>query len=92
MYEMLAFKEPFRGRVIRETFDNIVHVTPPSPREIRPERNIPESLVHIVFKALEKKNRRPIPHNLRNGGSSSQDTERSWLTDLAGDILKEIVE
>jgi eukaryotic-like serine/threonine-protein kinase len=55
MYEMLAFKEPFRGRVIRETFDNILHVTPPSPRELRPQRNIPESLVQIVFKALEKK-------------------------------------
>ncbi|GAB4137022.1 MAG: serine/threonine-protein kinase [Planctomycetaceae bacterium] len=55
LYEMLAFKEPFRGRVIRETFDNIIHENPTPPREVRPERNIPSSLEAIVFKAIEKK-------------------------------------
>lgn len=55
MYELLAFKEPFRGRVIQETFDNIIHNTPPSIRALRPEKNIPELLETIVFKALEKK-------------------------------------
>ena len=31
LYEAAALREPFRGRVIQETFDNIIHDTPPPP-------------------------------------------------------------
>ncbi len=54
LYELLAFKEPFRGRVIRETFDNIIHEPPIPPRTVRPNRGIPESLEQVVLKALAK--------------------------------------
>jgi len=55
MYEMLAFREPFRGRTIGETFDNIINEDPVPPREAAPERNIPESVEHIALKAMAKK-------------------------------------
>ncbi len=54
MYEMLCQREPFRGRDISETFDNIVNKAPLSPREVAPHRFIPQALEQIALKALEK--------------------------------------
>ena len=55
MYEMLAQREPFRGRVVKETFDNIVKETPMRPSEAAPHRYIPDRLEKICLKAMEKK-------------------------------------
>lgn len=54
LYEMLAQREPFRGREVRETFDNIVHEPPMLPSEAAPHRNIPTRLEKICLKAMEK--------------------------------------
>lgn len=55
MYEMLAFREPFRGATIGETFDNIINEAPVPPREAAPDRDIPSSVENIVLKAMAKK-------------------------------------
>ena len=31
LYEAIALREPFRGSVIQETFENIIHDNPPPP-------------------------------------------------------------
>lgn len=54
LYEMLAQREPFRGRDVSETFDNIVSRQPMSPREAAPHRFIPMPLEKICLKAMEK--------------------------------------
>ena len=54
LYEMLAQREPFRGRVIRETFDNIINEQPVPPSEAAPHRHIPPRLEQICLKAMEK--------------------------------------
>ena len=55
IHEMLSLTEPFRGRTIGDTFDNILYSTPKIPSEARPDRGIPESLDNVVIKALAKK-------------------------------------
>jgi eukaryotic-like serine/threonine-protein kinase len=59
MYEMLTFKEPFRGHNINETFDNIVNHEPVPPSELPLPRNavpraIPKSLEAVILKAVSK--------------------------------------
>jgi serine/threonine-protein kinase len=54
MYEMLAQREPFRGRQVHETFDNILHLEPIPPREAAPHRFIPLALEEICLKAMAK--------------------------------------
>jgi serine/threonine protein kinase len=55
LYEVLAIREPFRGRTIDETFDNIKHlqVEPPSLRS--PAQQIPPAADQVVAKALQKR-------------------------------------
>ncbi|MGB0758559.1 MAG: serine/threonine-protein kinase [Rubripirellula sp.] len=55
LYEVLAIREPFRGRTIDETFDNIKHlqVEPPSVRS--PDQRIPTQADQVVAKALQKR-------------------------------------
>lgn len=55
MYEMMAQREPFRGPDIRATFDNIVNQEPTPPREVAPDRFIPQELEDICLKAMKKK-------------------------------------
>jgi serine/threonine protein kinase len=55
LYELLALREPFRGRNVGETFDNIIHKTPQPPSEVVPDRHIPKQLDAIVLRAIEKK-------------------------------------
>jgi len=54
MYEMLAQREPFRGRNIQETFDNILHKEPLRPSEAAPHRFVPLPLEEICLKAMSK--------------------------------------
>jgi eukaryotic-like serine/threonine-protein kinase len=54
LYELMCFREPFRGPTIRHTFDKIVNDAPLEPRKAAPQRNISESLEAICLKALEK--------------------------------------
>ncbi len=55
LYEILAQREPFRGKTIEETFHNIQTLTPPAPSTIATQMAIPVSLDQICLKALEKK-------------------------------------
>jgi serine/threonine-protein kinase len=55
IYEMLVFKEPFRGRNVKETFARIVHAQPVPPSEVQPEAGIPPSLDELVMTAVSKK-------------------------------------
>jgi len=54
LYEMAALREPFRGRVIQETFENIIHDNPPPPSKVSPGRAIPPRLDEVVMKAIAK--------------------------------------
>lgn len=55
LYEMLAIREPFRGRTIDETFGNIVNSDPVLPSERSPERYVPAELERVLMRALKKK-------------------------------------
>jgi serine/threonine-protein kinase len=54
LYEVAALREPFRGRVIQETFENIIHDHPPPPSQASPDRGIPARLDEVVTKAIAK--------------------------------------
>jgi eukaryotic-like serine/threonine-protein kinase len=54
LYETAALREPFRGRVIQETFENIIHDTPMPPSERSPEQGIPKAFDDVVMKAIAK--------------------------------------
>ena len=54
LYEMLAQREPFRGKNIQETFDNVINREPVSPREAAPHRFIPRTIEEICLKAIQK--------------------------------------
>jgi serine/threonine-protein kinase len=54
LYEVAALREPFRGRVIQETFENIIHDHPPPPSKASPDRGIPARLDEVVTKAIAK--------------------------------------
>jgi serine/threonine-protein kinase len=55
LYEVAAIREPFRGRVLQETFENIIHDNPPPPSKANPTLGIPQRLDEIVMKAIAKK-------------------------------------
>ena len=54
LYEVAALWEPFRGRVIQETFENIIDHTPAPPSKRRPSERIPQSFDDVVMKAISK--------------------------------------
>ena len=54
LYELAALREPFRGRMIQETFANIIHDNPPPPSVAAPDRAIPKLLDEVVLKAIAK--------------------------------------
>ena len=49
-----ALREPFRGRVIQETFENIIHDHPPAPSRASPDGGIPPRLDEVVARAIAK--------------------------------------
>lgn len=55
LYEALALREPFRGEKIKDTFDNILHETPPPPSSISQHLKVPKRLDEICAKAMQKK-------------------------------------
>jgi len=55
LYETLALREPFRGARIRDTFDNILHETPPPPSTISKHLKVPKRLDKICARAMQKK-------------------------------------
>ncbi|MEM6798257.1 MAG: serine/threonine-protein kinase [Planctomycetota bacterium] len=55
LYEMLTLSEPFRGRTIAGTFDNILNRTPPPPSERSPQAGIPAALDAVVMRAIAKR-------------------------------------
>jgi serine/threonine-protein kinase len=54
LYEMAAFREPFRGRFLQETFANIIHDNPPPPSKVAPDAGIPSRLDEVVMTAIAK--------------------------------------
>jgi len=54
MYEMLCQTEPYRGRNIKETFDNILNREPATPSSAAPHRTIPLQLEKICLRAMAK--------------------------------------
>ena len=54
LYEMLAQREPFRGRTITDTFDNVIDREPMPPSEAAPDRFIPPEIEAICLKAISK--------------------------------------
>lgn len=54
LYEMAALREPFRGRFVQETFENIIHDHPPPPSKVSLGRDIPPRLDEVVMKAIAK--------------------------------------
>ncbi|MDA1094446.1 MAG: serine/threonine-protein kinase [Acidobacteria bacterium] len=57
LYEVLALREPFRGRTIEETFQNICNATPLPPSEIATHLKVPARLEDICLKAMQKEPR-----------------------------------
>jgi len=55
LYELLALREPFRGRNVQETFHNIVNASPAPPSEIGTHFDVPKRLDEICDKAMAKK-------------------------------------
>ncbi len=55
LYELLALQEPFKGVTIKETFDNILHYTPPPPSEVSQHLAVPKRLDAVCARAMQKK-------------------------------------
>lgn len=55
LYEVMAIREPFRGKTIDETFENIRHKEIEPPSERSPQYHIPKAIDAIVGKALQKR-------------------------------------
>jgi serine/threonine-protein kinase len=55
LYEILALREPFRGRTIDETFQNVLYAQAEPPSQVAQGRKVPKRLDEICLKALEKK-------------------------------------
>ena len=55
LYEILALREPFRGRTIDETFQNVLYAPAEPPSKVAQGRKVPKKLDEICLKALEKK-------------------------------------
>ncbi|MEM6363750.1 MAG: serine/threonine-protein kinase [Planctomycetota bacterium] len=55
LYEALAIREPFRGRTIDETFDNIRMRDVPPPSERNPQMGISPAADAVVMKAISKR-------------------------------------
>ncbi len=54
IYEMMAFREPFRGRTVRQTFENILHDEPPPVSAVAKRQPLPPSLDRLVMRAIAK--------------------------------------
>lgn len=54
LFELLADRLPFLAEVPTAVALRHIADPVPDPRDVAPHREIPESLVHIVFKAMEK--------------------------------------
>jgi len=57
LYELLALREPFRGRTIEDTFHDICNMTPPAPSAISKHLTVPTRLDEICLKAMQKEPR-----------------------------------
>lgn len=55
LYELLAIREPFRGRNIDETFENIKLRDPEPPSVRSPDREMPAGADEVVMKAIQKR-------------------------------------
>ncbi|MDA2913796.1 serine/threonine protein kinase [Acidobacteriia bacterium AH_259_A11_L15] len=54
LYEMLTGEVPFSGDTPMGILLQHINNRPPSPRELKPELDLPQAVVSIVMKALEK--------------------------------------
>lgn len=99
-YHMLAGKPPFPNGDLLNKITAHATQTPPDPRDVRP--NIPESVVHIMHKMLEKKPARryqtpaELIHDLEHGFSAGEASDDASQDDgekvLSFDILAGLAE
>ena len=54
LYELLTLSEPFRGRVVSETFENIRHKMPPPP-STKADFDLPQELDDVVLRSIQKR-------------------------------------
>ncbi len=54
LFQLLTGRLPFEADSPTQVVMMHLSVTPPDPREIAPDRNIPDAFVDVVFKALSK--------------------------------------
>lgn len=54
LYEILTFRPPFKGQDVREVLRQVVDEMPPHPHEVAPQNQIPEELIAIALKCLNK--------------------------------------
>lgn len=55
LYELLALREPFKGRTIDETFYNIKRLDVEPPSERAPDQKIPKAVDEVVMRAIQKR-------------------------------------
>lgn len=55
LYELLTFSEPFRGRTVEETFEQILHDEPEPPHVRAGKRKVHPLLEEITLRAIQKK-------------------------------------
>lgn len=54
LYELLTYRPPFKGQDVREVLRQVVEEMPPHPQEIAPHGPLPDELVAIALKCLNK--------------------------------------
>jgi len=79
LYELLALREPFRGRTIEDTFHNICNMTPPAPSAISKHLTVPARLDEICLKAMQKEPRGRYSNIMDMVGEIRQFREETML-------------
>ena len=54
LYEMLALREPYRGKTIEQTFGNILNENPPPPSSVAKHQEVPPELDSVCHRAMQK--------------------------------------
>jgi serine/threonine-protein kinase len=61
LYEILAGRNMFEGKTVKDVLDQVAHVVPPRPSELAPDRDIPDHLEDICMRCIRKDPSARIP-------------------------------
>jgi hypothetical protein len=76
LFEMCTGRAPFRGRSAMDILNKHLFVTPPSPRELREDRDIPPALDRLIMECLQKeRTARPTAEQARARLEAMRDAE-----------------